>query len=77
MTSEPLPGMASSEAPDALISQALSARVGGPRRATGDDLGRDGDALPRRRLTAAQYLLVVAIVGLVLGMGAGFVVILI
>ncbi|MEO7124708.1 MAG: hypothetical protein ABI382_06095 [Nakamurella sp.] len=70
--------------PEQLLQQALRAQVGGPKRAlAGTD--RDG-SIPaesaegsRRfeRFSTAQFLLLAAMVGLVIGMAAGFAVLLI
>lgn len=74
--------------PEQLIQQALRAQVGGPKRAlAGEGGGSDGGdgrgAMPATRIdssgwmdrfSTAQVLLMAAIVGLIIGMAAGFVV---
>ena len=80
MTAEPSPPTPRSADPGALIGQALRAQVGGPKAAArpGSAPGGGGDE-PRMtsfgRLTTAQILLLAANSGLVIGMGAAFVVI--
>ncbi len=62
--------------PEAVIRQALRAQAGGPRRSAGNA----GDTAPGggrpARFSTAQIVLLAAIVGLVIGMAAGFVVLL-
>ncbi len=62
--------------PEAVIRQALRAQAGGLRRSAGDA----GDTAPgggrSARFSTAQIVLLAAIVGLLIGMAAGFVVLL-
>jgi hypothetical protein len=61
--------------PEVVIRQAMRAMAGGRR----DEVGRgshSGGGSGRSRWTVTQVLLLAAIIGLVLGMGAAFVVLL-
>lgn len=60
--------------PEAVLSQALRAKAGGRR--TEVPTGKSGSSR-LHRLTVAQILLIAAIVGVVLGMAAGIVTLLI
>ncbi|MBN9609117.1 MAG: hypothetical protein J0I11_07340 [Actinobacteria bacterium] len=64
--------------PETVIRQALRAQAGGANRQPGG-VGAVGPGSPRGgrvHLTTAQILLIVAIIGLLVGMAAGFTVLL-
>ena len=66
--------------PEALLRQALRAQVGGPKGASRGGHAPDGAPDEPRmtsfgRLTTVQILLIAAILGLVLGMGVAFAVV--
>ena len=56
-----------------VLAQALRSMVGGAKPAPGSGLGAGGPPAPsdRRRLTTGQLLLLAAIIGLLIGIGAG------
>lgn len=56
--------------PETVIRQALRAQAGGPAR--GGRGTTPGRGRPPSRLTTAQVLLIAAIIGLLIGMAAGF-----
>lgn len=65
--------------PEQLIGQALRAQVGGPKAASAgvDSHETGGEGTGRfARFSTAQALLLAALIGLVLGMTAGFLVLL-
>lgn len=64
-------GIPAGPAADALLQQALRARVGGPRvHGAEDDTASTGDW--RRRFTRTQLVLIAVICGVAVGMGIGF-----
>lgn len=64
--------------PEVLLRQALRAQVGGPKsgaaKSAASTPGDDGRPAALGRFTAAQLLLIAAIVGAVIGMTAAFLV---
>lgn len=61
--------------PETVIRQALRAQAGGPARGPARR-GSPAKGRPPSRLTTAQVLLIAAIIGLLIGMAAGFTVLL-
>lgn len=66
--------------PETVIRQTLRAQAGGPRGGgpvrDGASRGEPSRRGPRSSLTVSQVLLIVAIIGLLIGMAAGFTVLL-
>lgn len=75
MTTGPQPDRSGAD-PEKVLSQALRAMAGGRPTAPGTATGSTPQPARSRALTPAQILLIAAIVGAIIGMGAGLLTIL-
>lgn len=70
MTAEPPRGLPAAD-PEKVLSQALRAMAGGRSNGARSTTRGAAEPVPSSRLTVAQILLLAAIIGVVIGMGAG------